>query len=373
MKFYIDKMLEFIKNNLNIQLIVLSILCINLYFIDILSFLILPFFILAYSCLIKINKKTFALSFVLPVIIFGIYFLLNFLNKIMITEWVDLVLKYSLRKNLILHIDKYYDETVSSIIKMILFSYKDDNSHDVYNSLSRLSIVHLIVVSGFHISVYIGIINFIFKKHRIIKNVFLLIFLFFICYLNDFNLSIFRSLMFVILGFTKINRKHFLNISIILISLFVPNALTQYGFQMSCLCIFVINIFNKKIKGKSKFINYVILTALINLILLPYTSIFSNKISLLFFLYNYLFTPIFYILYLFISLFFLFEFMVIPISTFVNVFLNLVKLADSFNIFISLPNMNNLLSIIYMCTSLILLNYWKDIKYETNQLLMKEN
>lgn len=368
------KIKYFLKENINFQFIVLSILVINLYFIDLISFFILLFIVLIYSSFIQIKKTTFAISFILTVILFALYKCINDCNKIMFTTWIDNIFNFSLRNYLIKYIDIKYTKEASSIVKMLLLSFKDDYSNGIYNQLSQLSVVHLLVVSGFHVNVYVMIIAFIFKKLKVVKIIITFVFLIIICYFNDFNLSIFRSLLFVIIKFFNRDRKNnnLLNLSIIVISLFVPLALNQYGFQMSCLSVLILFIYNNKYKQKSKIINFFLITLFINLALLPYTSRFNNKISMLIFFYNYIFTSWFSFLYLFVSIFFVFEFMNIPINNIISLFSEFIKIANSFNIFIYLNKFNEFASIAYITFILFSLNYGGLIKHEFNKIFFKK-
>jgi competence protein ComEC len=83
-----------------------------------------------------------------------------------ITPLIDHILHFSCREKTIHFVESGYDKKTGDFIKLILFNVKDKNSSSTYFHMIDLSIVYLIVVSGFHISILRRIISYFFKKQH---------------------------------------------------------------------------------------------------------------------------------------------------------------------------------------------------------------
>lgn len=368
MSFFKTKILLKLKW-IQVDLITLSIVLLNLVLINKICFVIGVFLAFWYITIKQCRIHQIIASYLIPIIFFGIWIVVNHQSKIFFSETIDNIFNYSLRNSAIDFVKQNYSKNTSIVLNMILFSFKDNNSYAIYNEFTKLSIVHLIVVSGFHVNIFVIVINKIFFKYKTTKNTFCIIFVFMMCYFNNFNLSIVRSFIYCLLAMGgKINRKDYLFISIIVISLFAPLALKSYGFQMTCLSILVINKLVKTKIAKNKFILSIMITLLVNIMLVPYTILFNNEISIFSLFYSIVFSPIISILYVLSTILFPFVFVSSVTETLVAIFMFLINIANSFNLFIKLPDINNFISISYIFIFFIILHHGGLIKNEINQL-----
>ena len=76
-----------------------------------------------------------------------------------------------------------YDEETKSIINLFIFNYKDKYSYKIYQIIINLSIVYLIVIGGFHLSILQRIIRKTIKKPKILSEILGLMVIFFYTYL----------------------------------------------------------------------------------------------------------------------------------------------------------------------------------------------
>jgi competence protein ComEC len=155
----------------------------------------------------------------------------------------------SVRKHISNFIGSHYDQTTSSFIKLILLNIKEQQGKTTYYHMIDLSIVYLIVVSGFHISVLKRIISHCCAKHRRLANGINLGIIIFYCYLLNFAVSVTRVLFMFILTLIfdkKIkNRIDILALSGLVSILLGPSCIFNIGFCMSYLCTLVIIIIFK--------------------------------------------------------------------------------------------------------------------------------
>lgn len=198
-------------------------------------------------------------------------------------SYIDNLCHYSLRNNLINYVNQSYDTTTSSVMNLLIFNIKKDAGYDLYKTMCNLSIVYLIVISGFHLSLIERICLKIFKKHQVVTKCFTTLFVVFYTYLLNFSVSACRVLLadifyFVLLAFqkSKFDKTCLAGITSLLIC---PQICANYGFCMSYLCsIGIIYI------GSLKIGNFIIEQLTINLfalmISLPFVVSMNNEISL---------------------------------------------------------------------------------------------
>ena len=132
---------------------------------------------------------------------FGLIFITKNFNVFKILQpWFDQIFHFSLKQSLIEYINNSYDEKTASFIKLLILNYKDQYAKAVYNQMINLSIVYLIVIGGFHLSILKKVINFCFKKHFKIALIVNLLLIFFYSYLLSFSISACRVLITMICG-----------------------------------------------------------------------------------------------------------------------------------------------------------------------------
>lgn len=351
---------------LNMELITLTIVLVNLIWINIYIYIVFSLIIIIYSTIKKIKLKTFLVSYIVSFVVIISYCFLNTLNKIYLNDIIDNILHFSVRNKLIEIVKNNYSFKFANFINLLLFSYKNPNDLEIYQLSVQMSIVYLIIVSGFHINFYFFIIKKIFLKYKKIAEIFSIIFLFFICYLNEFNLSVLRAYLFVLYSiFFKKKKFNLLNMSIINIFIFVPLVFTKMGFQMSCISVFLINLINK-FQIKNKWIKWIIISVLIYFVLLPFNIKINNYVTIFAIFYSLIFTPIIsgIYIYIFITTFLLF---LAPVNEAVfNFFYNFLKFLSKYNIVIYFTNKNDVFWFFYLLFIFLLLLLFFYFRKEKN-------
>ena len=95
------------------------------------------------------------------------------MRKYIAFEGLDLSGKTTIINNIKLKRSEYiytkepggFNNDLSLKIRDLILNYKDQYAKAVYNQMINLSIVYLIVIGGFHLSILKKVINFCFKKH----------------------------------------------------------------------------------------------------------------------------------------------------------------------------------------------------------------
>lgn len=257
----------------------------------------LALFILNFGFLIK-NKMSKFLNLIQA--LFGILFLfiIPLISKEnnfeVFTKLINSVFEIDLRKNIINYVNSIHNSNVASFINLMMFNYKDDYGQEFYNKLIQLSIVHLIVVSGFHVNI---ICHFTNKIPKIGKYVTLFLTIIF-CYFNNFSISMTRCLFFNIYNMFKITKKNKYSLTLLTFVFLCPNAIYNVGFCMSFICIRGLSFTFLLFKGQNKVFEGILSSILATIYLLPFLSMINNYLSLWSIFLSFLLSPIFIILYL---------------------------------------------------------------------------
>lgn len=129
----------------------------------------------------------------------------------------------------------------------VIFGDSSQISQQSYSYFKDSGIAHILAVSGLHISLLAGAVWFVINKlkiSKVLKNIFIILFLFFYCSLCGFSSSVVRaSIMFFCLIFGKLLGERTdglssLSFAAVLILLFKPLAIYELGFQLSFLSVF---------------------------------------------------------------------------------------------------------------------------------------
>lgn len=172
-------------------------------------------------------------------------------NELTFDEQVRLAVKDGLYQNM--------GETYGSVAYAVLFGNKDFVENEIKDAFKMAGVIHILTVSGLHVSFLIALIGFILKKCRVrgwLNFVICAVFLVVYAYLCGFAPSIMRAgIMGLVLLTTKISGKCYdklnsLGLSGIIILLINPLSALDIGFLMSFFCvlgIFVISPWLSKI------------------------------------------------------------------------------------------------------------------------------
>lgn len=294
----------------------------------------LPILLMIYFCYnaVKGNNRFLVIINFFIAMLFSLPILeINRNSKILISFWINEMFNFSLRDYLINTNINNYGNQLGSFLNLILFGYKGIEINALYSQIVNVSLLHLFVISGIHISFLSFIIKKIFIKKWLCYPISFIL-LFFVCYINNFNIGSFRAFLFFIMSVFKFRDKNIkMWLSIIIIFLFAPQSLSLFSFQMTYISLLVLHInfkWNKKL-----LLNSLLLSVFINLYLLPYISNMTQKFSLFGFLYSYIFSP-FVLTNYFVALFIFWVPSYDILNFFYNIFVEMIKLSEVINVVI---------------------------------------
>lgn len=217
----------------------------------------------------------------------------------------SIILRYALKG------PKFYKKYLA----LILFGQKQIESLPFFDQAIKMNIVHLIVVSGFHINIlfyfFRKIISFLGFSDNITFCASISI-IFFYVYLLNFSVPSLRSFLTILIWYLNLkilknflNRFHILMICALLILIFNPLQMMSLSFIMSFLASFIIAI-ALEINIKHKLAKYLLINLIVYFFMLPLSIYANQQLNVLAYLFNIIFTPILGFTYL-VS-FFLFPF-----------------------------------------------------------------
>jgi ComEC/Rec2-related protein len=266
---------------------------------------LVPFFI--FSLNLKVPIKTIASTFIVLIIIFANCLLLQqYLLFSQFSKWIDQLLHFSFRNELTNFISKNYEQMIASFMKLVLLNIKDNFSWKIYNQLIDMSIVHLIVISGFHLSVLIFFINILIKNKWInqIITIFIVIIL---TYFLNFSSSVLRVLLTIIVNIIlsnfkfKFSKYDVVSIAGIFTIIFEPYCVKNIGFILSYLCT-IGTIYIYGLELNNKLIEKILISLNCNLIALPFLILLNNQISFWSILNSLLFGYVFCFIFIYLLL-----------------------------------------------------------------------
>ncbi|WP_283271667.1 ComEC/Rec2 family competence protein [Spiroplasma sp. SV19] len=200
-----------------------------------------------------------------------------------------------------------YDDLTKDTISLILFGQKAKTTVDLYNGFVKMGVVHLLIVSGYHINILFYFLEKVFKRifHRKIFFYFIYGFLFFYLYLLNFS---FTSVKAVILLTLSLFNTHFLQkrlssyqiwgLSVLLVLLFFPYSFLSSGFWYSFTVTLFIFSSQSKIKHYAFYKKLFYYNFMIFIVLLGWTMYFNYHLNFSSILFNLLLTPILVLIYL---------------------------------------------------------------------------
>ncbi|MDE7087959.1 MAG: ComEC/Rec2 family competence protein [Malacoplasma sp.] len=306
----------------------------------ILSLFLIAFFLVSFL-INKIKKIHLFLLFLIGFfyLVFIAYIYKNesfdFLNV-----WINKILTFDLRNKINEYFVNIHGTQTGSFLSLILLNIKNNQNINLYYKLVDLSVVHLIVISGYHINIFCFLILKIFFKFPKTGKILCIVFSFFISYLNGFSPStirIFLSLIFYSFNKTK---NYSTDLSIIAIALIAPKVISSFGLCMSFLGARGVKLF-AVIKEKNILYNTFFTSFFAIIYIVPYIAMLNNQMSLWGIFFGILFTPIFTIIY-FLSLLFswwmTFSIMFQFTYQFIN---NISQTLNNMNIFIEINFLTN--------------------------------
>ncbi|QZX49003.1 ComEC/Rec2 family competence protein [Mycoplasma sp. E35C] len=266
-------------------------------------FIVVAFFLFHYSIAILIVSL---------LVLFSIYYFVYYkfqIKGIVIKDLLDKIpQEYDLRKIIIDYLNTNTNKQSRGFLLLTLFNVKNNDNKLIYQQILNLSIAHLLVISGLHLSLINLVILKIFKKHKIIGNFASFSILFFYSFLLSFSYGVLRVLIGILLNlilekFIKKGDVKLLSLSIsgMLLLLLNPYSFKNYSYILSYLSVIVISMVFK-INKLNNFMKTLIASVLINFIVGGLIVNAFGKINILTIFWSIILSPIIIGIY-FINLF----------------------------------------------------------------------
>lgn len=200
---------------------------------------------------------------------------------------------------------------VLELVSAMSLGKKNLLSESVKENFSEIGVSHLLALSGLHVAVIYGFLNFILffmsynKYLKILKTLIIIFFLIFYCVMTGFLVSVMRtSLMFILFSLGHLIRKRIKSINIVFFTAFLlliinPFFIYDAGFLLSFSAVSGIIIFypvmNDFCKSKNKLIKYIWSLGLVSFIAqvstLPFILYFFKTFPVYFLFSNILLVP----------------------------------------------------------------------------------
>ena len=263
----------------------------------------------------------------------GVYYYFNYYEIEKIDHRFNYrIIKYKLNK----YIENNYNR--SDYYKALILSENNVSNDSIYN----LGIAHMLCISGLHINLILEFLRRVFK----LKDKYFIIPIFLYLIILDFKIALLRvflSLLFNII-FKDLSKIDNLSLSYLVLLFINPNYIFSSGFILTYLVSFSFLLTKK----------YKLLVA--NLVTIPLTVSFNDKINILSILFNYIFSIVFK--YLLIPLTFI-CFFIRPLdfiyTYLIESFEYLIKAIDLKCFLIEVPAFNQIEYLIYYFTLFLFL------------------
>lgn len=206
----------------------------------------------------------------------------------------------------------FKDKNKSAVLESILFGLKDDLPKELVESYASTGVIHILAVSGMHVGIVFGLINFllvfVFGRHNytLIKSLLAILAVWVYCYICGFAPSTCRAgLMISLYTLAKPFDRMAISYNLVAFSAFVllvlePNSLFNVGFQLSFSAVvgilgfypFLSRSFRSKNKILNSILNLVHISLSAQLGTLPVSLYHFNQFPVYFLLANLLIVPL---------------------------------------------------------------------------------
>lgn len=289
--------------------------------------------------------------------------------------------KFYLNHQIVSYLNTQLDTKAKGMIKALTIGDKDDLDEKLSDSINKIGISHLFVISGLHVNIIsAGLLLFINKIKPLKKfsDILVIIILLFYYALSGYLVSVLRVILSYILKILnqkyqfELNNIDLMSINIIMVLLFNPLYAFSYSFILSYTISSSIIVCHKILESKGKFkglkssIKVSILSILVTL---PIVSMINPTINLLSIIYNILYIP--FITYIMLPLSFLTVFLPLIEPAYYYIYILFEKIT---NIFANIK----ILNITFPCFNILILlvYYWLLYlilaKIENKQIPLKE-
>ena len=280
----------------------------------------------------------------------------NIVGKITLKEVVYLDNEFTISK-INYFFKEYYNNNFSTLsssyLQALVIGNKDYLDDLAIGNINDLGISHLFVVSGLHISLLIGIISKLLQKipHN---NILITIILGIYTLITNLSISVIRVVGCYLLK--NINNKcnlklttlDVLSIITIIVLIINPYYLFQSSFILSFGLTYALVIGSELINSKNKIMSLIKMSVYCQLISIPLSYNFNNKLNILSVVFNFFFVPFVSYIFLPISLIVsFFSFLNYIYELVIQLFLFLVKLSSEISVYITIPKINIIILLFY--------------------------
>lgn len=252
---------------------------------------------------------------------------------------------------------------------LMLFICGDKTGMDasIYNNFKDCGIAHLLAISGMHVSIFIMILNkILFFLQKNLKNIIIIAFLLFYCYLVNFTPSILRVVISFIIGILldkvniRLSSTKRLLLTAFVIILIDPFNVYSTSFQYSFSAALAV-ISSENRQKKNYFINIIIISFYTLLFTLPITINLNYECNLILFVSNLVFIPfVSFFLYPLGLLTFIFPILTNVFNFFSQIMEKVINLINRVDLFgINIPRLSWLVIIIFYIFIYIYLRFNK--------------
>ena len=201
------------------------------------------------------------------------------------------------------YIDEKLDTKSKGMIKALTIGNKFDFDDNLYDSIGKIGISHLFVISGLHVNMISSLILFILNKIKLkdkYTNIITIIILFLYYVICGYLISVLRVIISYILKYINklfnfdFSNKDIISINIILVLLINPKLAFQYSFLLSYTISTSIILCNKILESKGKFKNIktgLKISILSILVTIPIIIKINPTLNLLSIVYNIIYIP----------------------------------------------------------------------------------
>ena len=230
------------------------------------------------------------------------------------------------------------------IAPLVIMGFKTNDTRGIYNTAIELSIVHLFVISGFHISFIYLLMEKglkLLKIHKYVGGWLPLTILVIYLFLMNFPLSAMRALTLHLLLYAnkKLFKERFtaleiLSLTMMIIFFWKPYAVTSLSFIFTFLATAVILIINT-FEFKNEFRKYLAISFIVYISTLPISILINGYVAPLGFINGLVFTPVLIIMYPLSIILLPFK----DVLDYIYIaFIFFVDVIDSINILITIPS-----------------------------------
>ncbi|ALA98410.1 DNA uptake protein [Spiroplasma kunkelii CR2-3x] len=218
-----------------------------------------------------------------------------------------------------------YDNLTKDTLALFLFGQKTKTTLVLYDYFLQLGIIHLLIVSGYHLNILFYILSKIFKRIIRRKDYYFFTYsYFFYLYLLNFSFTSVKAIVLLSLSLFNVHfwdykliAKQKLNLSILLILLFFPYSFLGIGFWYSFIITWLFLNLNSKTKHYYFWQKLLYYNLMVFIFLLGWMLYFNYQLNFSTILFNLLLLPILSLIYLF-SLIIVF---IHPVILFINIFI----------------------------------------------------